>query len=74
MKEGLKEKIKLLSLSDVNDYYDRLYNILNDRYSFSVYGGINKKDYATLPKNSVEWVEQILYWEMFEGKVPLFLN
>jgi len=50
---------RLDSLSDEERhlFYKRLTDILNDRYSCFVYGGMNNFEYATMPKNKLERIK-----------------
>jgi hypothetical protein len=67
MKEELALKINSLSLNNQRSFYERLYNVLDDRLSCILYG-LTKSDYVSLPKEKVERVEEKLYNEMFEIK------
>jgi hypothetical protein len=66
MKKDLCDKINSLSSKDVRNYYIRLHSILNDSYSSFLYGGMNKEEYSSLPKEKVELAEEKLFKEMFE--------
>ncbi len=63
---------RLGSLSDKERYlfYKRLTDILNDRYSCFVYGGMNDLEYATMPKKKLERLEVNVYNHMFEKINP----
>jgi hypothetical protein len=73
MKKELCDKIDSLSGPDTIKYYRRLNNVLNDRYSSFLYGGMDNKDYANFSvdksaHDKLEIIEQKVYEEMFEGK------
>jgi hypothetical protein len=65
MKSCLCEKLNFLSSEKRSCFFNRLYNILNDRYNSFVYGGISTKEYANPPKEKIEIAEEKLYDEMF---------
>ena len=69
MDKKLSERLNSLPLKERRRFYRRLMDVLNDRYSSFVYGGISKKEYATLPKEKVERVENIIYQELFGGEL-----
>lgn len=45
-------------------------DVLNDKYSCFVYGGVNRKEYANPPKEKIEKIKLNLYQEMFEDIIP----
>jgi hypothetical protein len=63
---------KICSLSKEKRCYfnKRLMEVLNDKYSCFVYGGINRKEYASLSQDKIEKVKINLYKEMFEKITP----
>lgn len=63
---------RLGSLSDKERYlfYKRLANVLNDKYSCFLYGGMNNNDYANIPKDKLQILEINLYNHMFEKVDP----
>lgn len=69
MDKKLSERLNSLPLKERRRFYKRLMDVLNDRYSSFVYGGISRKEYSTLPSDKVERVEKIIYQELFGGEV-----
>jgi len=59
-----------LSREERNYFNKRLMDVLNDKYSCFVYGGVNRKEYANPPKEKIEKIKLNLYQEMFEDIIP----
>ncbi len=70
MDNSLLARLGSLSYKERYLFYKRLNDILNDRYSCFVYGGMNNDEYATMPKNKLERLEVNLYNHMFEKINP----
>jgi len=69
MNKELYRKIAKLPIKDKIDFNKTLLGILNDRYSCYIYG-IEVKEYANPPREKIERVKEILYYEMFEKINP----
>lgn len=69
-KSDLENKINSLPARDKCLFYKRFTDLLNDRYSCYVYGGVTSKEYATLPKEKLKRIVINLYNEMFERIKP----
>ncbi len=67
---NLSSKLCSLSREERNYFNKRLMDVLNDKYSCFVYGGVNRKEYANPPKEKIEKIKLNLYQEMFEDIIP----
>ena len=70
MDNDLLSRLDSLSNKERHLFYKRLTEVLNDRYSCFVYGGMNNFEYATMPKNKLERIKINLYNHMFENINP----
>lgn len=67
---NLSSKLCSLSKEERNYFNKRFMDVLNDKYSCFVYGGVNRKEYANPPKEKIEKIKLNLYQEMFENIIP----
>lgn len=65
MEKGIDAKIADLSSKEKYRFYERLDEILGDRYTSAQYG-VMGKDYDSLPAEKIQEAKKILYREMFE--------
>ncbi len=70
MEDELYINIAKLPLEDRRDFNKRLVNILNDRYSSFIYGGVEGKEYADPPEQKKYRIKENLYNEMFRKISP----
>jgi len=70
MDNSLLARLGSLSEKERHLFYTRLTNILNDKYSCFIYGGMNNLEYATMPKDKLEILEIYLYNHMFKNLEP----
>lgn len=70
MDNSLLARLGSLSEKERHLFYTRLTNILNDKYSCFIYGGMNNLEYATMPKDKLEILEINLYNHMFNNLEP----
>jgi hypothetical protein len=64
LEENLSDKINSLSEKNMMLFYERLYDILEDRFSSLIYGGITKKEYSNPPRDKIEKIKEKLYLEI----------
>ena len=74
MDNSLLARLSSLSEKERHLFYTRLTNILNDKYSCFIYGGMNSSEYATMPKDKLELLEINLYNHMFNNLEPPLRN
>lgn len=60
----LSNKISSLQEDQQNVLYTRLRDILEDRYTSLIYGGITSKEFPNPPAEKVEIIKEILYSEI----------
>lgn len=70
MDNSLLARLSSLSEKERHLFYRRLTEVLNDKYSCFIYGGMNNQDYANIPKDKLERLETNLYNNMFEKVAP----
>lgn len=60
----LSDKIISLQENQQKVFYERLLDVLEDRYSSLIYGGITSKEFPNPPKEKVEKIKEKLYLEI----------
>ncbi len=70
LESNLTIKLRSLTKRELYDFSRRFMDVLNDKYSCFVYGGINGKDYADITPDKVQKIKINLYNEMFENITP----
>jgi len=60
----LSNKISSLQENQQKVFYARLLDVLEDRYTSLIYGGITSKEFPNPPAEKVEIIKEILYSEI----------
>lgn len=60
----LSNKINSLQEDQQKAFYDRLLDVLEDRYTSLIYGGITSKEFPDPPTEKVETIKGVLYLEI----------
>ncbi len=74
MDNSLLARLGSLSEKERHLFYTRLTNVVNDKYSCFIYGGMNNLEYATMPKDKLEILEINLYNHIFNNLKPPMRN